>query len=52
MSQFVHGLAEQPLVRQLLAYTFLRAASGLLAEICVHPDLRLHPETLVRFVWR
>ena len=41
-----HGLPEDRVVYQLV-YVLLKVAGGLLSELCIHPDVWLHPSALV-----
>ena len=46
LPQVLHGLPEDGLVHQLVE-VLLKAAGGLLPELSIHPDVWLHPRSLV-----
>ena len=46
LPQVLHGLPEDRVVHQLVE-VLLKAAGGLLPELCIHPDVWLHSRALV-----
>ena len=46
LPQVLHGLHKDRVVHQLVE-VLLKAAGGLLPELCIYPDIWLHPRDLV-----
>ena len=47
LPQVFHDIPEDRVVHQLV-YVLLKVAGGLLPELCIHPDVWLHPRALVK----
>ena len=46
LPQVVHGLSEDRVVHELVE-VLLKVAGGILSELCIHPNVWLHPKALV-----